>query len=289
MLEEKSIIIGCDDTASLSCIQQVIDDIKTYRLNTISVTSEHNILGIVKSFAPSLLILGFKNNYNLLKELASISREKHIPILSYVKTVDSKTLIEFSNSAIFTFDFGHIPQPGYVKSGIKSVLRLLEGQSKPQNTAVENVLYANHPSSENPKNKSKYVLELEQRNDLLTKVKSRVKLLYSNVNDQVRSELNSIVNSIDSSLLDETLWEDFKLYFEEINPGFISVLSEKHPDLTPIDLKYCCYLKMNMSNNDIRKLLGINQESVRTHKYRLKKKMVLPKEIDLHNYVLSIA
>jgi DNA-binding CsgD family transcriptional regulator len=45
---------------------------------------------------------------------------------------------------------------------------------------------------------------------------------------------------------------------------------------------------MNMTNDDIRNLLGINQESVRTHKYRLKKKMALSKEQDLLNYLRSV-
>jgi len=38
---------------------------------------------------------------------------------------------------------------------------------------------------------------------------------------------------------------------------------------------------MNMSNDDIRALLGISQESVRTHKYRLKKKLSLGKDQSL--------
>ena len=46
---------------------------------------------------------------------------------------------------------------------------------------------------------------------------------------------------------------------------------------------------MNMSNDDIRNLLGINQESVRTHKYRLKRKLDLPKEMDLGVYLKSVS
>jgi DNA-binding CsgD family transcriptional regulator len=45
---------------------------------------------------------------------------------------------------------------------------------------------------------------------------------------------------------------------------------------------------MNMSNDHIGNLLGINQESVRTHKYRLKKKMSLPREQDLRTYLRSV-
>ena len=64
---------------------------------------------------------------------------------------------------------------------------------------------------------------------------------------------------------------------------------KKFPCLTTKDLKYCCYLKMNMSNQDIRHILGINQDSVRMHKYRLKKKMTLSKKVDLRSYINSFA
>ena len=99
----------------------------------------------------------------------------------------------------------------------------------------------------------------------------------------------SIVNTIKMSRNDRKHWDDFKHYFEDINPSFLKHLSTKFPCLTAKDLKYCCYLKMNMSNEDIRLILGINQESVRTHKYRLKKKMVLAKHQDLRNYLQTFA
>ena len=282
MFDDKSIIIGCDDTAVLSNIQFVIDDIKSYNLNTISITNGSNLFSIVKSMEPDIVILCYRNNYKLLPELAALSKEKKIPILCYNKYVDSKSLTEFSNGIIFSYEYEHINKQGYVKSGIKSVLRLAERDSPSINVIEDS-------NQIRAKNSSRYVLEIDQKNEMLSKVKHRIKTLYSNVNELVRHELNSIVNSIDAAALGKNVWEDFKLYFEEVNPGFLSKLSHKHPELTPIDLKYCCYLKMNMSNNDIRHLLGINQESVRTHKYRLKKKMILPKESDLHRYVMSLA
>jgi len=131
-------------------------------------------------------------------------------------------------------------------------------------------------------------MELDQKVEVLMKVKDRIADLYPRVDDPTRTELTSIVNSIRQSANDNKLWEDFKLYFEKTNPDFLYLLVQRHPGLTPKDLKYCCYLKMNMANDDIRTLLGINQESVRTHKYRLKKKLVLPKEQDLRSYLRSV-
>ena len=131
-------------------------------------------------------------------------------------------------------------------------------------------------------------MELDQKVDVLLKIKERIGELYQNVDDRTRTELISIVNTIKISANDYKLWDDFKLYFEEINPGFLQQLTKAYPALTSIDLKYCCYLKMNMSNDDIRNLLGINQESVRTHKYRLKKKMSLARDQDLAAHLRAV-
>ena len=248
MSVEKSIIIGCDDTKLLSQMQFTVDQIRGYNLNTISITNEYNFFGVVKSIEPTLIILCFRNNYKLLKELASLSQERGIPILCYNKHIDSKSLIEFSNSIIFSYELEHISKKGYIKSGIKSILRLQkENVKKKSDDNIEDTTSSSSPEIIT-RNTSRYVLELDQKIEMLLKVKSRIKMLHSNVNDVVKSELNSIVNLIETSTLDKNIWADFKLYFEEINPGFLSNLSQMHPELTPIDLKYCCYLKMNMSN-----------------------------------------
>lgn len=90
------------------------------------------------------------------------------------------------------------------------------------------------------------------------------------------------------SLSDRNRWEDFKLYFENVNPNFLNKLRDNHPDLTLKDVKYCCYVTMNMSNDDITHILGINPESVRTHKYRLKKKLGLSKNQSLRHYLAKL-
>jgi len=131
-------------------------------------------------------------------------------------------------------------------------------------------------------------MELDQKTEMLLKVKDRIANLHSKAEGHTKAELMSIINLIKMSGNNHDLWGDFKLFFEETDPEFLPLLSKKFPFLTPIDLKYCCYLKMNMTNDDIQKIFGISLESVRTHKYRLKKKLSLPKNEDLRNYLRSV-
>ena len=193
---------------------------------------------------------------------------------------------------MFTCSAEHVASEDYLTSRVHSIFLLGSSAGKPARHSDTGSLaaaaMAQHNSMSETKNLSRYVMELDQKVEVLLKVKERISELFPRVDDPTRQELMSIANTIKASANDNKLWEDFKVYFESSNPGFLKVLASKHPELTQMDLKYCCYLKMNMSNDDIRNLLGINQESVRTHKYRLKKKMDLAKEQDLTAYLRSL-
>ena len=65
-------------------------------------------------------------------------------------------------------------------------------------------------------------------------------------------------------------------------------MKEIHPKLTPNDLRLCAYLRLNLSSKEIAPLLNISPKSVEVKRYRLRKKMELPHEASLTNYILEI-
>lgn len=285
MFREKLITIGCDDAASCSVLLDKLKETILFTYNTISVTMASGLTSILSSLKPDLIILCFRNNQHVLNELSAFIEQPLIPILCLSSKFEAETLGWNKNHIVFTCQLEHIHKASYLSSRINSIF--LTQKERP--VAQKAIGFADAAiSSDHTRNLSRYVMELDQKVDVLIKVKERIAELYPQVDDRTRTELTSIVNSIKVSANDYKLWDDFKLYFEQINPGFLLQLSREYPALTSIDLKYCCYLKMNMSNDDIRNLLGINQESVRTHKYRLKKKMALGKDQDLIGYLRSV-
>jgi DNA-binding CsgD family transcriptional regulator len=285
MIEEKCIIVGCDD-ANLSAILDSIKNTSLYRYNIISVTRHFDLTRITSSINPDLIILCFQNNQSVLKECTALASMR-IPVLCLTRKFENETLCWDNTNIVFTYPIEHIKNQGYLISRVNSIFLLKPAviKSATEGTLANAAIQQHHAGS---KNLSRYVLELDQKIEVLTKVKDRIASLYPKVDNLVRAELTSIVNSIKACANDNKMWDDFKLYFEETNPSFLVLLANKYPSLTPIDLKYCCYLKMNMANDDIRNLLGINQESVRTHKYRLKKKMSLSKDQDLAIFLKSV-
>jgi DNA-binding NarL/FixJ family response regulator len=287
---QKSIIIGCDDTFVLSAVLNNIRETHHFKHSIVSAARSSDLLGIVKSLNPDLVILCFRNNQVVLNDFGSFIKKPELPIICLSPGSEGERLRWNSNCIVFSYAMEYIKQENYLSSRIHSVFLLGSETAKKSEEKTMSLADAamRQKNSGEPRDLGRYVMELDQKLEMLLKVKERIADLFPRVDDSTRGELMSIVNSIKSSANDNKIWDDFKLYFETANPGFLMLLANRHPELTPKDLKYCCYLKMNMSNDDIRSLLGINQESVRTHKYRLKKKMDLSPGQDLLNYLRTM-
>jgi DNA-binding CsgD family transcriptional regulator len=67
----------------------------------------------------------------------------------------------------------------------------------------------------------------------------------------------------------------FNKLFSRKHPYFIMLLLEKNSDLSPREILICMYLKLNFSNNDISKEMGISRPTVDTYRHRVRKKLNL--------------
>jgi DNA-binding CsgD family transcriptional regulator len=77
----------------------------------------------------------------------------------------------------------------------------------------------------------------------------------------------------------------FETYFDEANEELFRRLKEKYPDLTPYDLRLCAFIKMNLSTKEIAAILNISYRGAEVSRYRLRKKMDLPREVNLSSYI----
>jgi len=287
MIGEKFIVIGCDNALSLSVILNAIKDTTLFTPNIVSASRSSDLMAIAGSLDPDLVILCFRNNQLVLNNFNSFVKKNTVPRLCLTRDFEAEELSWNTNSIVFTFPLTQVNKAGYLSSRMNSIFLLRSESLKAGMPVSFAEVAAQQKQPGDTRNLSRYILELDQKVEVLLKIKDRIAELYPRVDDPVRMELTSIVNAIKASANDTKLWQDFKVYFEQTDPHFLLNLAQKYPQLTTIDLKYCCYLKMNMSNDDICNLLGISQESVRTHKYRLKKKMALSKNQDLRSYLRS--
>lgn len=97
--------------------------------------------------------------------------------------------------------------------------------------------------------------------------------------------IREIVTAIRMQLKESGETELFTKKFTLIHDHFYQDLKFKHPSLTKTELRFCAYLKIHLSGNQIAKILNVTLEAIRKTRYRLRKKMNLPTSESLEDYI----
>jgi ligand-binding sensor domain-containing protein/DNA-binding CsgD family transcriptional regulator len=125
-------------------------------------------------------------------------------------------------------------------------------------------------------------MNLVKRNELLGTIKKELGSA-KNLDD-----VTKVVKMINKNLNTTDDWKLFEEAFNNTDKDFIKKLKTNHPNLTSNDLRLCTYLRLNLSSKEIAPLLNISLRSVEVKRYRLRKKMNLPHEASLTNYILDL-
>jgi len=125
-------------------------------------------------------------------------------------------------------------------------------------------------------------MSLIKKNEFLNTIKEELK------NVENPEALRPVIRFIDKSLNTTDDWKFFQEAFNNADKDFLKKIKTLHPALTPNDLKLCAYLRLNLSSKEIGPLLNISTKSVEVKRYRLRKKMGLPHDYSLTNYILEI-
>ena len=93
----------------------------------------------------------------------------------------------------------------------------------------------------------------------------------------------------DSQLPTDKTWHSIMTEVDKIYPQFYSLLKEAFPNLTESEYQYCYLHIFGFDANDEAKLLGINPDSIRMKRTRIKQK--LEKQVDegisLRDYLIK--
>lgn len=138
---------------------------------------------------------------------------------------------------------------------------------------------------------------LELKHSQLQKESLANSLIIDHKNDMLKQIQNKLQDGdsrdIQKLLKEETLlnadFEDIKWQIQQLHPTFFSQLIERaNQKLTPLDLRYCAYIYLQMSTKQIAQVLHVEAQSVRMFKYRLKQKFGLSKESDLETFLQEV-
>ncbi|MBI9037242.1 MAG: tetratricopeptide repeat protein [Bacteroidales bacterium] len=135
---------------------------------------------------------------------------------------------------------------------------------------------------------STHALHMIQKNTILQEIQNEVKDLSKKANANEKPRYKRISHQINQSLRADNDWDVFRLYFEDVNKNFFSYLKSINSDLTTNDLRLCALVKLNMNSKEMASVLNIAPNSIKSARYRLKKKLDLDIEADLEEFIRKI-
>jgi tetratricopeptide (TPR) repeat protein len=122
---------------------------------------------------------------------------------------------------------------------------------------------------------SSYIRNLQEKTALIEQFTVELENLKSAQGRGVSERVDNIQELINTTILTEQGWLEFKHLFDKVHPGFFISLKDRHPDLTESELRLLALTRLNISTKDMAGMLGISAESVRKSRYRLRKKLNL--------------
>ncbi len=133
------------------------------------------------------------------------------------------------------------------------------------------------------------VMNENQQEELYEEIsKSLDKLSNSDSPTDVKNELEAIKKKLSQTNRTKMGWESFKMHFENVHPDFFGKLLSRNNALTQNDLRLCGYMKLNLSTKDIANILNVSDRTIQTSRYRIKKKLNLPQEVNLVQFIQSL-
>ncbi len=131
-------------------------------------------------------------------------------------------------------------------------------------------------------------LEISRTNKTIEYALSRIDdilLNYTKSETETYNNLINIKNDLTIQIKEQDNWGIFKLRFTDVHKDFFDKLKTQHHKLTKSELKFCAYLRINLSSSQISSVLNVSNEAIRKTRYRVRKKLDLSPKESLEDYI----
>ena len=135
---------------------------------------------------------------------------------------------------------------------------------------------------------STHALNMVQKNRVLGEVKQHLEEISGKVKPEFRPNLKKINLLLARNMKTDKEWNLFKMYFEQVNKNFFQNLTMSYPVLNTNDLRHCALIKLNLNVKEAASLLNVSPHTVKSARYRIKKKLNMVPEESLNEFVRKI-
>ncbi|WNJ17696.1 tetratricopeptide repeat protein [Pontibacter sp. G13] len=126
-------------------------------------------------------------------------------------------------------------------------------------------------------------LSIHQKNQVLRSFEDKLKAQREKGGDS--QLLTDLSKSLTQFLKIDEDWERFEAYFHDLNHGFYDILKERWPNLTNQELRICTLAKLRFNIKEMAQTLFISVDSVKSSRYRIRKKLAIETEQDLSDFL----
>lgn len=133
-----------------------------------------------------------------------------------------------------------------------------------------------------------HTLHVIQKNQVLEDLSARLETMVKDDRRDQKKQLQQIILQINRNFDHDQYWGEFRSVFEQVHQSFFTNLKNHAEGLTANDLKLVSLIKLNLSATEIATLLGISQDSLKVARYRLRKKINMPREENLNVFIQSL-
>jgi len=132
-------------------------------------------------------------------------------------------------------------------------------------------------------------MHLVQKGELLGNIREELMRIKRGVNgDSSADEYKKMLRILGEENKMDKDWEQFAIHFDKVHSDFLQILKSAYSSLSAHELKLCAYLRMNLSSKEIAQLENISVRGVEISRYRLRKKLRIPTEINLFDFLMEL-
>jgi DNA-binding CsgD family transcriptional regulator len=129
-----------------------------------------------------------------------------------------------------------------------------------------------------------YIKSLIEKSEIIARINQELESAKNNLSDDI-IQAEKLDKILQTNILTEEDWENFKKAFTEMYPIFFSRIRYQYPEVTAAELRLSALVKLNLSLKETATILGISPESVKTARYRLRKKFQIKENETLEQFI----
>lgn len=123
--------------------------------------------------------------------------------------------------------------------------------------------------------------------ETIGKAEHQIKTIAQAGDRKQKEELKSL-GKILKTMVPNRTWEEFETRFEQVHTDFSKELLQKHPNLSPSELRVCSLLKLSLSTKEIANLMQRSVRTIDNTRFSIRKKLELGAEKNLVSYLTSL-